>query len=165
VLAFLAYLGADALHWSGVFATAAAGVALRAFARIAPVTDNADEVDAFWSAIAFIVNAMVFLATGLVLEISGIASHPLLVAIAVGAVVLSRIVLVGLIVRPPSWRVTVVFAGIRGGLPLALALALPATLPGRAQIVDAVFGVVLFTLVLQGMALEPVLARLRFSEP
>jgi len=165
VLAFLAYLGADALHWSGVFATAAAGIALRAFARIAPVTDNADEVDAFWSTIAFIVNAMVFLATGLVLQISGIASHPLLVAIAVAAVVLSRIVLAGLIIRPMSWRVTVVFAGIRGGLPLALALALPETLPGRTEIVDAVFGVVLFTLVLQGIALEPVLARLPFSEP
>jgi len=111
------------------------------------------------------VNAMVFLATGLVLQISGIASHPLLVAIAVAAVVLSRIVLAGLIIRPMSWRVTVVFAGIRGGLPLALALALPETLPGRTEIVDAVFGVVLFTLVLQGIALEPVLARLPFSEP
>ncbi|MGA2394198.1 MAG: cation:proton antiporter [Candidatus Lustribacter sp.] len=163
VLAFLAYLVADALHWSGVFATAAAGIALRAFAQIGPVTDNADDVDVFWSTIAFIVNSMVFLATGLVLQISGIASHPLLVAVAVAAVVLSRIVLAGLIIRPMSWRVTVVFAGIRGGLPLALALALPPALPGRADIVDAVFGVVLFTLVLQGIALEPVLARLGFQ--
>jgi len=164
VLAFLTYLGADALHWSGVFATAAAGVALRAFARIAPVTDNADDVDTFWSTIAFIVNAMVFLATGLVLQIGPIGNHPLLVAIAIVAVVLSRIVLAALMIRPMSWRVAFVFAGIRGGLPLALALALPPALPARAEIVDAVFGVVLFTLVLQGVALEPVVARLGFSE-
>ena len=62
-----------------------------------------------------------------------------------------------------SWRVTVVFAGLRGGLSLALALALPATLPYREEIVDAVFGVVLFTLIVQGISLEPLLARLGFQ--
>ena len=162
VLAFLAYLSADAVHFSGVFATAAAGIALRAFARIAPITHHADDVDTFWSAIAFIVNAMVFLATGLMLQISQIGNHPLLVLVAIVAVVASRVILAGLIIRPMTWRVTVVFAGIRGGLALALALALPATLPYREEIVDAVFGVVLFTLIVQGIALEPLLVRLGF---
>ena len=162
VLAFLAYLSADAVHASGVFATAAAGIALRAFARIAPVTDNADDVDTFWSTIAFIVNAMVFLATGLVLQLGRLGEHPLLVVVAILAVVLSRVLLATLVIRPMSWRVTVVFAGLRGGLSLALALALPATLPYREEIVDAVFGVVLFTLIVQGIALEPLLARLGF---
>jgi CPA1 family monovalent cation:H+ antiporter len=163
VLAFLAYLGADALQCSGVFATAAAGIALRGFAHIAPVTENADDVDTFWSAIAFIVNAMVFLATGLVVQVARIADHPLLVAVAILAAVLSRVVLAGLVIRPATWRITVVFAGMRGGLSLALALALPQTLPFRDEIVDAVFGVVLFTLIVQGVALEPVLRRLGFQ--
>jgi monovalent cation:H+ antiporter, CPA1 family len=163
VLAFLAYLGADALQCSGVFATAAAGIALRGFAHIAPVTDNADDVDTFWSAIAFIVNAMVFLATGLVVQVSRIAHHPLLVGVAILAAVLSRVVLAGLVIRPATWRITVVFAGMRGGLSLALALALPPALPFRDEIVDAVFGVVLFTLIVQGVALEPVLRRLGFQ--
>ena len=163
VLAFLAYLSADALHCSGVFATAAAGIALRAFARIGPVTDNADDVDTFWSTIAFIVNAMVFLATGLVLQIGRIGNHPLLVLVALVAVIASRVVLAALVIRPMTWRVTVVFAGIRGGLSLALALALPATLPYREEIVDAVFAVVLFTLIVQGIALEPLLVRLGFQ--
>jgi CPA1 family monovalent cation:H+ antiporter len=164
VLAFLAYLSADAVHVSGVFATAAAGISLRAFARISPVTDNADDVDAFWSAIAFIVNALVFLATGLVLQIGRIAAHPLLVAATIVVVVASRVMLTALVIRPMTWRITVVFAGIRGGLSLALALALPATLPYRDQIVDAVFAVVLFTLIVQGIALEPLLERLGFHK-
>jgi CPA1 family monovalent cation:H+ antiporter len=163
VLAFLAYLGADALHCSGVFATAAAGIALRGFAHIAPVTENADDVDTFWSTIAFIVNALVFLATGLVLQVARIAQHPLLVTVAIVAAVLSRVVLAGLVIRPAAWRITVVFAGMRGGLSLALALALPPSLPFRDEIVDAVFGVVLFTLIVQGIALEPVLRRLGFQ--
>jgi CPA1 family monovalent cation:H+ antiporter len=164
VLAFLAYLSADALHCSGVFATAAAGIALRAFARIAPVTDHADDVDTFWSTIAFIVNALVFLATGLVLQIGRIAHHPLLVLVAIVAVIASRVILSALVIRPMTWRVTVVFAGIRGGLSLALALALPVTLPYRDEIVDAVFAVVLFTLIVQGIALEPLLERLGFHK-
>jgi CPA1 family monovalent cation:H+ antiporter len=163
VLAFLAYLGADALHCSGVFATAAAGIALRGFAHISPVTENTDDVDTFWGAIAYVVNAVVFLATGLVLQVARIAQHPLLVAVAILAVVISRVVLAGLVIRPATWRITVVFAGMRGGLSLALALALPATLPFRDEIVDAVFGVVLFTLVVQGIALEPVVRRLGFQ--
>jgi CPA1 family monovalent cation:H+ antiporter len=162
VLAFIAYLSADALQCSGVFATAAAGIALRAFARIGPVTDNSDDVDTFWSTIAFIVNAMVFLATGLVLQIGRLGEHPLLVAVAIVVVVLSRVALAALVIRPATWRVTFVLAGMRGGLSLALALALPATLPFREQIVDAVFGVVLFTVIVQGIALEPLLARLGF---
>jgi CPA1 family monovalent cation:H+ antiporter len=163
VLAFLAYLSADALQCSGVFATAAAGIALRGFAHIAPVTENADNVDTFWSAIAFIVNAMVFLATGLVMQVARLADHPLLVAIAILAAVLSRVALAGLIIRPATWRITVVLGGMRGGLSLALALALPQTLPFRDEIVDAVFGVVLFTVIVQGVALEPVLRRLGFQ--
>ena len=115
VLAFLAYLSADALHCSGVFATAAAGIALRAFARTGPVTENADAVDAFWSTIAFIANAIVFLAAGLVLQVGEIGEHPLLVIVAIAAVVASRVLLTGLVVRSWSWRVTVVFAGMRGG--------------------------------------------------
>ncbi len=162
VLAFLAYLTADALHCSGVFATAAAGIALRAFARIAPIVDRTDDVDTFWSAIAFIANAMVFLATGLVLQIQRIGVHPLLVVVAIVAVVASRLLLAVLVIRSPAWRVTFVFAGMRAGLSLALALALPESLPFRGEIIDAVFAVVLFTLVGQGILLEPVLRRLGF---
>jgi CPA1 family monovalent cation:H+ antiporter len=87
----------------------------------------------------------------------------LLVAVAILAAVLSRVVLAGLVIRPATWRITVVFAGMRGGLSLALALALPQSLPLRDEIVDAVFGVVLFTLIVQGVALEPVLRRLGFQ--
>ena len=163
VLAFLAYLGAEALHCSGIFATAAAAVTLRALQRTNTVASNGDDVDAFWTTIAFIANSFVFLITGLQLQLGRMVHEPLLVALAVTAVVGSRAVLVFLVIRSPAWRWTVVFAGIRGGLSLALALALPDEIPHRSEIIDAVFAVVLFTLVVQGTALEPLLARLGFQ--
>jgi Kef-type K+ transport system membrane component KefB len=58
----------------------------------------------------------VFLATGLVLQIGRIAEHPLLVLVALVAVIASRVILAALVIRPMTWRITVVFAGIRGGL-------------------------------------------------
>ena len=69
VLAFLAYLAADALGLSGVFATATAAIVLRASGRIAPRARTVAEIDAFWSAIAFVANAFVFLLTGLSLQL------------------------------------------------------------------------------------------------
>ena len=163
VLAYLAYLSADALGASGIFATAAAAITLRALQRTAPISSNANQVDAFWSTIAFIANSFVFLITGLQLQLGPIAKEPILVVVAIVVVIASRVVLATVVVRPPSWRWAVVFAGMRGGLSLALALALPANVPNRSSIVGAVVAVMLFTLVVQGIALEPLLARLGFQ--
>jgi CPA1 family monovalent cation:H+ antiporter len=162
-LAYLAYLSADALGTSGIFATAAAAITLRALQRASPVGLIAGEVDSFWSTIAFIANSFVFLITGLQLHLGRMVEEPVLVAVAIVVVVASRIVLATLVIRSLTWRWTVVFAGMRGGLSLALALALPANLAHRSSIIDAVIAVVLFTLIVQGISLEPLLARFGFQ--
>ena len=161
VLAFLSYLGAVALGLSGVFATACAAIVLRRLATVAERDPLAADVDGFWRAVAFVANAFVFMLTGLSASLERIAYEPLLVAVTIAAAVLSRAVLALLVIRRRSWQVVVLLAGMRGGLSLALALSLPDDLPQRALVVDAVFGLVLFTLVVQGFALEPVVRRLR----
>jgi len=159
-LAYVAYLLADRLQCSGIFATATAAVSLRALLRRVPHMDNRNDVDAFWTSLAFLANATIFLATGLSIDIPRAWHEPWLVLAAVVALVASRALLAVLAERENRARITIFLAGMRGGLPLALALALPATLPHRAEIVDGVFAVVLITLVLQGAPLAPVLARL-----
>jgi CPA1 family monovalent cation:H+ antiporter len=159
VLAFLSYVAADALGLSGVFATAAAGITLRAVQRALPIANHAGEVDSFWTTIAFIANALVFLVTGLTLQPQRVLHEPMLALVAIVVVIASRAILTLLVIRSWPWRWTVLLAGIRGGLCLALALALPPDLAHRAEIIDAVFGVVLFTLIVQGLTLEPLLAR------
>jgi CPA1 family monovalent cation:H+ antiporter len=156
-LAFGAYLAADAAHASGVFATAAAALVLRANASASGPL--AQDIDAFWSAIAFVANAFVFLSTGLGLQLARVAGEPALAAMTVAAVVLARLLLVAAVIRTPAWRAPVLLAGMRGGLSLALALVLPANVPGREAIVDAVLAVVFVTLVGQGLALGTVVRR------
>jgi CPA1 family monovalent cation:H+ antiporter len=161
VLAYVAYLSATALHCSGIFATAAGAIALRAALRRMPgALSDADDVDRVWGALAFMANAVVFLATGLVIQPQRIIHEPALVMAAVVAVTLARAALAFVAVRERRARITVFLAGMRGALPLALALSLPQTLPFRAPIIDATFAVVLVTIVVQGAPLEHVLARL-----
>jgi len=161
VLAYGAYLLAAAAHCSGIFATAAGAIALRAAVRRMPdALNNTDDVDRVWAAAAFMANAVVFLATGLLILPSRIVHEPALVVAAIAAVTLARAALALVATRKRAGRITVFLAGMRGALPLALALSLPDALPYRAQIIDATFAVVLVTIVVQGAPLELVVARL-----
>ncbi len=160
VLAYIAYLLADHLRLSGIFATAAAAVTLRAFLRRASHMNNRDVVDEFWKSGAYIANATVFLATGLLIDVPRALHHPLLVALVIVAVLSSRAALSSGAGTDRASRITVFLAGMRGALPLALALSLPANVEFRATIIDGVFAVVLITLVIQGALLEPVVTRL-----
>jgi CPA1 family monovalent cation:H+ antiporter len=164
VLAYVAYLAATGIHCSGIFATAAGAIALRATIATSPAAIvNTDEVDRVWSALAFVANAVVFIATGLLIQPARIVHEPLLVLAAIAVVWLARVLLALVATRDRAGRVTTFLAGMRGALPLALALSLPDTLAFRPQIIDATFAVVLVTIVVQGAPLEVLLKRMYAS--
>ncbi|MDQ2818511.1 MAG: cation:proton antiporter [Candidatus Eremiobacteraeota bacterium] len=162
-VAYGAYGIASSIGGSGIFASAAAGVALPAVAlgKIEQQT-----VDRFWDRSALIINGIVFLLVGLSLRLERIFDEPVLIGLTVLAAIAARAALAYLLVplagrRSASmgWRHAIALAGLRGGLSLALALGLPQSFPGRAQIIDAVFAVVFLTIVVQGWALAPLLRR------
>lgn len=168
VLAYGSYLVADRLHASGIFACAAAGMAVPLFRRYEPSAEVLRDVENFWGALAFLANSLVFLFMGFALDLRRIAAEPLTIAVTLVIVFAARALLaygalplagIGAALRP--WQHVVAWSGLRGGLALALALNLPASLPGRDAIVDATFAVVLVTLVAQGLTIEPLLRRLR----
>jgi len=160
-LAYATYLIADHLTLSGIFAAATAGVTLRALQQSdGENMSNVASVDAFWNASAFIANAIVFVSTGLLIDFPRMSHEPALIAIAIAVVLASRAVLVSLVLRGTRERITAFLAGMRGALPLALALALPENVAYRSEIVDAVFATVFVTLVIQGFPLESVIRRL-----
>jgi CPA1 family monovalent cation:H+ antiporter len=53
------------------------------------------------------------------------------------------------------------WGGLRGSVSIALALSVPITLPERDEIIGTVFGVVLFTLLIQGLTTKPMLEKLQ----
>ena len=60
---------------------------------------------------------------------------------------------------PSAWRPVMVLSGLRGALSLALVLGLPAELEQRNLLTDIVYGVILVTLLGQGLTLRVLLPR------
>lgn len=66
---------------------------------------------------------------------------------------------------PSIWRPLILLSGLRGALSLALALSLPGNVPQRSLIQLTVYGVVLVTLLGQGIGLRALLPRWPRAEP
>jgi uncharacterized protein YaaQ len=120
----------------------------------------------FWEYVAFLANSAVFMLIGLQIDVSGLVAHWREILWAVVGVLASRaVVSYGLSWlsgrMPMSWRHTLYWGGLRGGVALALALSLPAALgEGRETLAVMAFGVVFFTLVGQGLTIGPLVRRL-----
>ena len=112
--------------------------------------------------LAFLSNSLVFLLLGLRINFTRILHQPLLVLLTLALVLESRFVLTYvklpiLGINDRNWKPIVKLAGIRGALLWRWPSLLPTTIPFRPQIIDAVFGVVAVTLIIQGLAIGPVL--------
>jgi Na+/H+ antiporter len=180
VVPFIAYLPADQLGLSGVLAAVATGLVIGS--RLGTILTPSSRVLwlTSWKMIGFVLNGFVFVLIGLELPtvLEGLGS--LTSAEIIGVVVLiCLVVVVTRIVwvfaarllpgsprrevarRDPrlAGRLTFVvsWAGLRGAVSLAAALALPATFPERDLILLITFAVILVTLVGQGLTLPRVL--------
>jgi CPA1 family monovalent cation:H+ antiporter len=166
-VAYGSYAAASLIGASGIFASAAAGIALP---RLALEKNEQRTIERFWDGTAVLANGCVFLLIGLSLQLERIFHEPLLLLATLAAVGLARAALAyvlvpaaGVRLGTKAWEHAIALAGVRGGLSLALALGLPASFPLRPQIIDAVFAVVFTTIVLQGWVLAPLLRRLRLN--
>ncbi len=166
VLAFGAYIIAEQLHVSGVLAVVAAGLITGSIGERAMSPTSKIVVRNFWEYVAFLVNSVVFLLLGLQIEISSLLDSIMLGLIAVFAVLVARAIVIYGLARlgramPTNWRHVMFWGGLRGAIALALALSLPAAMGEyRNTLTLMTFSVVLFTLLIQGVSMEPLLRRL-----
>ncbi len=187
---YAAYLGAQAMHVSGVLATAVAGIALARRAPFVMTPETRLIAQNVWTLWIYLLNAYVFLAIGLQLRtIAGGLHHALSLigpALALGVLLIvvrllwtyPSAVLPRLIpavrrydpMPPLSSLVVIAWTGMRGIVSLAAALALPYRdahgnpFPDRDAIVFITFIAIFVTLVGQGLTLGPVLRLFRVRE-
>ncbi len=173
VVAFGAYLCAEALHVSGVIAVVVAGLVVGNYGMqtgMSPTTRLA--VTSFWEYAAFVVNSMVFLLLGIEVTVVNLWSHAGPLLIAIGTVLVGRALAVyglsPLVNRLRgevsfAWQHVLFWGGLRGALSIALALGLDPRFPHRDTLVVLTFGVVLFSLLGQGLTIGPLLRRLRLA--
>ena len=165
VLAYGSYLIAEYVFGvSGILAVVAAGLATGEIGPRGMSPTTRLVVFNFWEFAAFLANSFVFLIIGLTTDFDVLLQNVPAILWAILAVLIARVVTVyGLsLVRrdiPVRWKNILFWGGLRGAISLALALSLTANFPHRQQLQSMAFGVVLFTLVVQGLTLRPLLKR------
>ncbi len=178
IVAYGSFLLAEEMHVSPVIAVLVAGLILGNYGRqkgMSPTTQVA--VNSFWEYAAFVVNSLVFLLIGLEIQVTALSENLGAIAWAVAAMLGARIItvygLMGLMSLPNlrsepislRWQHIFFWGGLRGSLSIALVLSLPVTLPGRQTLVTMVFGAVIFSLLVQGLTISPLLRWLKISTP
>lgn len=195
LIPYAAYLTADAARCSGVLSVVACGLYLsrRSSSFFTPTVRL--QAFAVWDSLTFILNGLVFVLIGLQLPnvMAGIHGYSLRQLTIYGALFSGMVIALRMIwVFPGSWfayfirtrylhqnltpptkgGITLLgWAGMRGVIALAAAIALPATLidgtdfPQRNMITFLAFCVILVTLVFQGLSLPWVVRTLDLADP
>ncbi|MEU6489082.1 Na+/H+ antiporter [Streptomyces sp. NPDC046984] len=184
VTPYASYVVAEQSHASGVTAVIVAGVVLGSTGRRFSNAPTRLQVHAVYDTVTFLLESVVFALIGLELpSVVRQLAHdergwPLwvpVIALTVLAIRLLWLFPLSALIRyrkqegdgRPSWRVPAVlsWAGTRGVMPLAAALAIPLTthtgapLPHRALILTLTTGTIAVTVVFQGFTLAPVVRR------
>jgi CPA1 family monovalent cation:H+ antiporter len=165
---YLAYLPASALGVSGVLAAVTIGVYMGWYTPELTNVQTRLSGNAFWEILVFLVNALLFALVGL--QLHAIASRLAITSTLIGQaiVVVAAVLVIRLVWVPiftyvprllfrrirerdpyPPWQAPTViaWAGVRGAVSLAAALALPVDVPQRDLIVFVTFVVILVSLI------------------
>ncbi|MFD0938120.1 cation:proton antiporter, partial [Methylobacterium trifolii] len=186
VAAFGLWLAAERLEMSGVLTVVTFAITV---ARHSPgITAPRVRIisNAVWDTAVFVLNVLAFVLIGIQIDpiLARLTGADQVTAILLGSAVFVTVVVVRLAwVLPASGirslgfagrkgphapglgpAVAVAWSGMRGIVTIATALALPGGFPHRDLIVFTAFCTVLGTLVVQGLTLNPLLARLRLRD-
>lgn len=171
-LATATYAIALRIHVSGPLAVVAAGVLIGNRGAACAMSERTRRyLFGFWDLVEESLNSILFLLIGIeVLLVEFRVELLTLAAVTVPIVVLSRLAAVSLPVSVLAKhghfsRGTIpilTWAGVRGGISVALALSLPQSSP-RASILAATYTVALFTIIIQGGTLGTLVRRLKTS--
>ncbi|MCU1303139.1 MAG: Na+/H+ antiporter [Candidatus Sulfotelmatobacter sp.] len=172
VVAYGSYLLAYRLQLSGIIATASAGLIVGNLCTTNCSTQTKTAVESFWAYVAFLMNSLIFLLIGLEIHVDALLRSWRPILLTVGAVIVGRALSVYLLVPvsnavtekiPLRWQHVIVWGGLRGALALALALSLDSSFPDRARLLDLTFGVVVFSILVQGLTIKPLLKLLKLA--
>lgn len=168
--AFGSFWLAEHFHMSGILATTTAGLLVGNMTAFGPITEKGEaSIGHFWDFAAFVVNAIVFVILGVNVAYQDFARTGVPIVVAISAVIIGRAIAVYPCSALFGWSSLKVdkkhqhvmfWGGLRGALALALALGIPDTLPYRQEILTVTFGVVAFSVFVQGLTITPLLRRL-----
>ena len=152
------YVAEHIFHVSGIMAVMVAALVTRVSLKEVKNT-IANGVSATWEWLGLFFNSLLFVIMGLVITVAMFTEQWLAMLIAIAASLLARsaaVIVSGWVTKPldsrisKAWQILLVWGGLRGAIAIALVLSLPVSLPYWWTIQSMVFGVVVFSLVVQG---------------
>ncbi|WP_064601735.1 cation:proton antiporter [Photobacterium sp. J15] len=176
------YVFADLIHVSGPLAMVVSGIMIGNWTRyIGFSKESEDHLDHFWELVDEFLNGVLFLLIGMsMLQFSFHQEDWVLMAIAIPLVLLSRYLSIKLSYlgferyrdyNPLSVRI-LTWGGLRGGLALAMAMAIPAgviVIPEKSIDVKEIilvmtYAVVVFSILVQGSTITPLIHKAKAWE-
>lgn len=163
----------DFLDVSGVIAMSVAGLMIGSSLRSCGFCEETvKRLDSFWELIDEVLNAILFVLIGLEFiryPIDG--SHLMIASVAIIVVLFARLVSVSLPIMvlcrfrqfSKGTVPIMTWGGLRGGIAIALALTIPPS-DHRTLIVTVTYAVVIFSIVVQGMTVGPMIRRFSKQE-
>jgi monovalent cation:H+ antiporter, CPA1 family len=164
--AYGTYVAAAVVHQSGIIAVVVAGVVIGTYQHQTLFTARArDAIDTVWEFLAFVLTGVAFLLIGIAISLDLLQDAAVYIAWGVIAVLVGRaLVIYGLLGGsstigrvlgvapqiPLAWLHVINWTGLRGAVAMALALSLPNDVPDRELLQGTIFGIVLFTVLVQG---------------
>ena len=171
VVAYGSFLIAEDFHVSGVLSTLTAGILVGNFGLPVAYSDKGRAfIMDFWEFMAFIANSIIFFLIGVREANQNFMNVIPAILIAIFVVALGRAAAIyplSMLFSKSKLKIEknhqhiLFWGGLRGALALALALGLPAQIPHREQIITAAFGVVAFSIFVQGLTMTPLLRWLK----
>lgn len=167
------YLAEEILHISGIMTIVASALVARITLREQETTFLSGIADT-WSWLGLLFNSLLFVLMGLVITWDMFREQWMAMVIAIAAALAARAVAVGFcglltqpMLRPIPrvWQILLFWGGLRGAIAIALVLSLPVTLPYWWTIQSMVFGVVIFSLLVQGTTFKPLMRYIVKTSP
>lgn len=173
LVAYGSYILAEQFKVSPVIAVLVAGFIMGNFgSRRSMSATTRLAVDSFWEYAAFIAESLVFLLIGMQIRFDLVVKYSPYIACGIAAILLARVVVIYVLCFlfrdkkfpiPLNWQHLLFWGGLRGSLCMAMALSLPENFPQRELLIVTTFGVALFTLLVPGLTMEPLVRLMKVS--
>ncbi|WP_435163031.1 cation:proton antiporter [Paenibacillus glycanilyticus] len=170
LLFFGSFFIAEHFHVSGVIAVVVSGLIFGSYgARIGMSATTRMNIDSFWDVITLVANSLIFLMIGLEIKNVDFSDKWLIIAGAILIVLAGRTIALYASVAmlrefPRAWKSILNWGGLKGSLSIALALSLPDSFSGKDDVLVLAFSVVLFSLLVQGLTIKPLVLKLGIGE-
>ncbi|QST01353.1 cation:proton antiporter [Pontibacillus sp. ALD_SL1] len=170
LLFFGSYFIAEHFKVSGVIAVVIGGLLFGSYGKKIGMSEETKvNINTFWDTITLLANSIIFLMVGIEIREIDFTGKWGIIALAIVIVLVGRAIAIYTATSYISHltqkeRFLVNWAGLRGSLSIALALSLPSDFSGREDILLLTFSVVLFSLVVQGLSIKPLIKKFNMAK-